>query len=344
MNKKTKKMLKKLLPVLVVAVLYLVLQLLPDAKPPVTVSEGELQVHYIDVGQGDSILIRQGDAAMLVDAGPNAAGQTVVDYLREQGVKTLTYAVGTHPHEDHIGGLDMVLRAFPTENLLMPEIQANTATFEDVLDAAIDRDLRITAPRQNETFSLGTAAVTFLQCLETDDYNNASLIFRLDFGERSFLFTGDAETEAEQAVLQSRVPLDCDVLKVGHHGSVTSTSPAFLAAVSPTHAVISCATGNDYGHPHLEIRDALSKAGITVLRTDLHGSVVATTDGTTLTWNVEPGVNGGEMFVLNKSSGLFHVPACDGAEKVSEKNKEIRVTTRQALLGEGYSPCSTCRP
>ncbi len=344
MNRKTKKLLTRLLPLLVLAVAYLVLQLLPEQKRPVTIPDGELQVHFIDVGQADCALILQGDGAMLIDAGNNNDGDLVVDYLRDLGVTSLTYAVGTHPHEDHIGGLDTVLRKIPVENLLMPRIQTDTKTFEDVLDAAMDRGLSITAPRQNDTFSVGAAVVTALQCLETDDLNNASLIFRLDYGDVSFLFTGDAEAEAEEAVLGSRVPLNCDVLKVGHHGSSTSTTEAFLLAVSPDYAVISCGVGNDYGHPHRETVNALDAAGITTFRTDRLGTVVAATDGSTINWNQTSPAQSTETYVLNTNSKYFHLPDCGSVSTMSQKNKQTYTGTRGDLLSQNYSPCPGCQP
>lgn len=251
----------------------------PSATP-----ESELQVHFIDVGQADCILLVNKEESMLIDAGNNADGELVTAYLQSQGITSLTYAVGTHPHEDHIGGLDTVIENFQIQNLLMPKIQTNTKTFEDVLDAAIEKDLRITAPKQGDSFSLGTATVTAVHCYETDDLNNASIILRVDFGETSFLFTGDAEREAENAVLLSGVNIDCDVLKAGHHGSSTSSSRAFLDAVSPEYAVISCGVDNSYGHPHRETIQAFQNRGITVYRTDEQGNVRVFSDGKTLRW------------------------------------------------------------
>lgn len=256
-----------------------------DNKAPAATPTSELQVHFIDVGQADCILLINEDESMLIDAGNNDDGELVTAYLQSQGISTLTYAVGTHPHEDHIGGLDVVIRNFGIQNLLMPRIQANTKTFEDVLDAAIEKELTITAPKQGDSFTLGTATVTAVHCYnKTDDYNNASLMFRVDFGETSFLFTGDAEREAENAVLLSGVDIDCDVLKAGHHGSSTSSSRAFLDAVSPAYAVITCGVDNSYGHPHRETMQALNARDITIYRTDQQGNIRVFSDGKTLRW------------------------------------------------------------
>ena len=257
---------------------------LREKTPP---AEGELKVHFIDVGQADCILVQSNGENMLIDAGNNDDGDLVVAYLKKVGVTTLNYAVGTHPHEDHIGGLDVVLQNFPVDHLMMPKISHTTKTFEDVLDVATDQSLSIQAPKQGDSFTLGNATVTAVNCLtpKQGDLNNASIMLRLDFGETSFLFTGDAEEEAEQAVLQSKVDISCTVLKVGHHGSSSSSTPAFLSAVNPRYAVIMCGRDNDYGHPHKEVKNNLEKRNITVYRTDKQGTVTVVSDGKNLTWD-----------------------------------------------------------
>lgn len=317
--------------------------------PPVDVPEtdGTLHVHFVDVGQADSILLTTGTEAMLIDAGNNEDGEMVAAYLRSHGISHLKYAVGTHPHEDHIGGLDTVLNTFGVDHLLMPRVQTNTKTFEDVLDAALAQGLTITAPQAGDTFSLGDAVITAVNDYTGDDLNNASIMLRLSYGSTSFLFTADAEAEAEQAAIATGLPLRSDVLKVGHHGSSTSTSTAFLAAVSPAHAVISCGTGNDYGHPHRETIAALNADGCRLFRTDQQGTVVAATDGSTITWSTGslPAENPQEGdYILNTSSMKFHLPTCSGAASISEKNKRSSTLSPGQLLQQGYAPCGTCKP
>lgn len=274
---------KRLIAILIVAA---VLAIARWVAAPVPDAEGILQVHFIDVGQADCILLSQNGENMLIDAGNNGDADVILDYLAKQNVTKLKYAVGTHPHEDHIGSMDKVLLNVEVENLLMPKVQANTKTFEDVLDAAIEKGLTVTVPKNGDRYLLGTAAITAVSALEPSakDLNNASIMLRVDFGETSFLFTGDAEEEAEEAALRSGADLSCDVLKVGHHGSRTSSSKEFLTAAKPRYAVISCGEGNDYGHPHKETLDALRSANVEVFRTDLSGSIIATCDGADIQW------------------------------------------------------------
>lgn len=314
----------------------------PENLPSPAEDDGGLAVHFLDVGQADCILIRQGEHAMLIDAGNNDDDAFIISYLQEAGISSLDYAVGTHPHEDHIGSLDAVLQTFPVQTLLMPKVQTNTKTFEDVLDAAIAKNISITAPQAGDTFLLGNAALTAVNHYTGDDLNNHSIMLRLTYGDVSFLFVGDAEVPAEEAALATFLPLQSDVLKVGHHGSSTSSSSEFLATVSPAYAVISCGKDNDYGHPH---RETLKKlAGCTLYRTDTDGTVIASSDGKTLTWHTTDLPDEDFTYILNTASNKFHLPTCEGAQTMSEKHKEQTDITRQQLLAAGYTPCGNCKP
>ena len=236
-----------------------------------------LAVDYLDVGQADSILLSSGGEYMLIDAGNNADGDDVVRYLRQAGVTQLKYAVGTHAHEDHIGGMDDVIDAFPVQQVLLPDATTNTQTYRDLLDAIERRGAPVAVPQRGDTYSLGDTQITVIAAQAADDLNNTSIVLKAVYGEASFLFMGDAETAVENAILAAGTDIDCDVLKVGHHGSDTSTGSAFLAAVSPQAAVICCGAGNSYGHPSPAILSRLD--GIPVWRTDLNGTIVAMTDG-----------------------------------------------------------------
>ena len=254
-----------------------------DAEPTKPSGEllSELSVFYIDAGQADSIMITSGGESMIIDAGNNADGDDVVSFLKSKGVSNLKYAVGTHPHEDHIGGLDDVLNSFPVEKVLLPDVTTNTKTFASVLDAIENNNLSLSVPTAGEQYKVGSATLTVVSCLKTTDLNNSSIVLRMDHGENSFLFTGDAESEAEQAILSAGYDVNCDVLKAGHHGSKTSTSSAFLTAVSPDVAIISCGVDNSYGHPSPETIQKLS--GIEVYRTDLNGTITVVSDGSKYT-------------------------------------------------------------
>ncbi len=266
-------------------------KLLPYLEPSREETEvtGDLDVHFIDIGQGDATLILtpEGNAA-LIDTGVSESKEYLVEYIESLKVKTLDYLILTHPHADHIGGAAAVLDAFTVEAVLMPDVTTDTKTFLNVLDKIEDEGCGITVPELEQTFSLGTARLTCLGPVENygaDDLNDMSLVFRLDYGTTAFLFSGDAEKGAEGDMLSSlpSSAFDADVMKLGHHGSSTSNTADFLDAVSPVYAIACCGENNEYGHPHREIVSALEKRSITLLRTDKDGSIVFTSDGSKVT-------------------------------------------------------------
>ena len=260
------------------------LELLFPTEAPF-VGDGKLNVHFIDVGQADSILLECDGEFALVDGGNVADGDLVIDYLEAQNVQKLRLVVGTHPHEDHIGGLADVLDHFPVENLWFSAHPNTNKTIRNFLDAADRQDLDIVEGKPGMQFALGRATITVLGPVRTDyeDVNNLSLVLMVQFGANRFLLTGDMERVAENDLIESGADLRADVLKVGHHGSSTSTGYRFLREVMPTYGIISCGQDNDYGHPHEEPLSRLEDAEVVVFRTDLVSHIVATSDGRNIT-------------------------------------------------------------
>lgn len=324
----------------------------PAVAPTAVAAQGEvLQAHFIDVGQGDGILLRMGEQAWVIDAGTNAAAPRMVQYLQDQGVDKIDYVVGTHPHEDHIGGLDNVITTFNVQQVMMPKITHTTKTFEDVVDAISNKKLRITTPTVGDTYTLGQAQIQVLGPGEGPytDLNDASVVLRVTYGQISLLLMGDAEKASEQRILQTGLPVAAQVLKAGHHGSSTSSSDAFLDAVSPQDAVLSLAADNTYGHPHREVVKALKDRGIRMLRTDELGDIVMFTDGSTVWWETSKGdpapsaspAAQKQAYIGNRNSQVFHVDSCTS---LPAKKNRISFDTRAQAVEQGFRACTLCNP
>lgn len=244
------------------------------------------EIHFIDVGQGDSTLIIANSEAMLIDCGDNDRGMSVRRYLEKQGIEELEYVIGTHPDADHIGGMDVVLYNFYCDKVIMPDSEADTKTYDDVIQTMKSKNYSITYPQVGDTYTLGSGSFTII-APNRDDYgdrNDFSVGLIFDYGSTSFVFTGDAEG-AEVDIAGNGVDLSADVFKAGHHGSSTSSGDAILNAVNPKYAVISCGAGNKYGHPHRETLQRFASRNIEVYRTDTQGTVIAYTDGINITWS-----------------------------------------------------------
>lgn len=344
---------------------------------------GTLQVHYIDVGQGDSILLIQGEHSMLIDAGDNSCGTRVQSYLQANNISTLDYVIGTHPDSDHIGGLDVIIYKFDCNHVFMPNCSKDTKTYEDMIASVKEKEYEITSPVAGDTFQLGEAQVMVLSPSAGADYgedaNNNSIAVKVTFGENAFLFTGDCEEAAENQMLKSGYDLQADVMKAGHHGSDTSNTRAFLEAVNPKYFIISCGEENEYGHPRAEVLNNLRQLGIDVYRTDEQGTIVAVSDGTDITWSTQPSeswqpgepkgsgqseeieetsqspeLNSSNQeenvqttettYILNTNTMKIHRIGCSSVDEMNEKNKQETTKTVEELETEGYEPCKRCKP
>jgi competence protein ComEC len=307
--------------------------------------ESLLKVHFLDVGQADCILI-QGPTGenMLIDAGNNDDADTIISYLYTHGVKRIDVLVGTHPHEDHIGSLDTIIDTFEIGKIYMPKVTHPTKSFEGVLASIQNKGLKITAAVGGTAinFSLNTIVeILAPNSPEYDDLNNYSAVIKLTYGKTSFLFTGDAEDVSENEMLAGGYDLKADILKVGHHGSNSSTTEAFVTAVKPSYAVISVGRGNDYGHPHEELLSRLSEAGIKVYRTDESGTMVFTADGDNIEVKTERTGQQDEKDItvfITKTGKKYHMDECN---LLRESKMPIKLSEAKE---KGYEPCKTCKP
>lgn len=323
---------------------------------------GSFTIHFIDVGQADSALVTCDGHSMLIDGGNADDSNLVYSVLQRETEGHLDYVIGTHAHEDHIGGLSGAFEADTADVTFCPVTENDSKAFRNFKARADERGGGITVPAVGDTFTLGEATVTVVAVNSVpEDTNNTSIVIRIVYGDTSFLFTGDAEQETEEKILESDQDIESTVLKVGHHGSSTSTSQAFLDAVSPTYAVISCGKDNSYGHPHSETLTKLASAGVEVFRTDELGDIYCTSDGTEVTFSYgeyhkdvdasdteveEPQQPDtiSEPYILNTNSLKFHRPDCSSASQISDANREEYTGTREELIEQGYTPCGYCKP
>lgn len=277
---------KKLLSLIVTTLIILIIPFLTSACSVKTVVDDNsslLKVHYIDVGQGDSILITVNNKSLLIDAGPRESEKQLLNYLKEQNLKQIDYVISTHPHEDHIGSMDKIISNFKIGKFYSPKIVSNTKSYESMIESLIDDNMKINVLKAGTTgIDLGKDVVVTVLSPNRygyDNINNFSPIIKIEYKETSFLFTGDAEEEIENEVLKSNTSLKSDVLKLGHHGSSTSTSEEFYKEVNPSISIISCGRDNKYNHPSSETKELLKKYRTQVFRTDLDGTILLESDG-----------------------------------------------------------------
>ncbi len=332
----------------------------------------KMEVHFIDVGQGDSTLITCDGHAMLIDAGDYSKGTAIQNYLQKQKVTKLDYLILTHPDSDHIGGAPVIITKFEIDKVFVSNYEKDNKTYLKLIQALDNKRLKYTTPKVGTQYTLGTAKITILAPNgEYDNPNDASVALMIQNGENKFLFTGDAGEDAERDMLETDIGLSADVLKAGHHGSRTSTSGKFFEAVSPSCAVISCGEDNSYGHPHAETLNTFRMNGVKVYRTDEDGTIVAVSDGKKVTFNVpasetwkagEPNGNGsvweapsvkesqqetakaeasGTTYVLNTKTKKFHKTSCNSLPTTNRKDS---TESRESIVAQGYQPCKRCNP
>lgn len=317
-------------------------------------TDGTLQVHFIDVGQADCALLEYNGNYILIDGGNVEDSSLVVSYLEQQGITYLNLVVASHAHEDHVGGLGGVLAVYETGAVWSPTTTYSSDCFDDFMHYADQQGLTVQIPAPGTSFTVGNDLVlTVMGPVQSyADPNDTSIIVMAEFGENRFLFTGDMETAAENDMLDywgETYDWQVDVLKVGHHGSDTSTGYRFLNAVMPTHAVISVGQGNSYGHPCEEPLSRLNDAGCIIYRTDQLGTIIATSDGTeiTFTWGnqsaqpdaAEPGETTAVTYIGNKNSKKLHLDGCSSLPK--EENR-VYFDSYDEAIDAGYTPCGNC--
>lgn len=343
-----------------------------------SILQDTLEVHFIDVGQGDCALITCSGHYMLIDGGNKSESDKVYSYLKKHDISHLDYIIGTHPDSDHIGGLSGALNIATIDYALCSTTSADNESFANFEKYVKSQGKTITVPSIGETFLLGNATVTVVgPVFQSTSDNNNSIVLRIDFGNTSFLFTGDAEEEEEFSILKSGANIRSTILKVAHHGSSSSCSDCFLDAVQPTYAVISVGKDNSYFHPTNATLDKIKQRDITLYRTDLQGTIICSSDGNSVSFHVEkdtgidvfippvvplipnttsePNSNSSNnnvdkstpfsaAYVLNTNTMKFHYPTCSSVGKIKDKNRSEYNGTRDVLLSLGYSPCGNCHP
>ena len=336
----------------IVSLLIALLFLLTACSGPAVTDKAEnyktdslLEMHFIDVGQGDCILVLSENTSMLIDAGTRESGHIITEYIKSLGINNLDYFVGTHPHDDHLGGAAAVVRELSPETVFMTEEFSDAYFYENLLDTLIKENISVTVPEIGCRYREEDFDFKFISPYENfKDTNDNSLVMMINFGNTNMLFMGDAEKKVEQKLLEEQ-DLKADVLKVGHHGSRYASNYDFLRAVDPTVAVIQSEKGNMYGHPHKEALERLSEAGANVLRCDELGTIVLKSDGNKIYYNdeelIKKEIRTEITYIGNKKSGVFHRDTCGNLPKESNS---VKLKSREEAIRLGYSSCGGCNP
>lgn len=331
----------------------------PDISASIPPEGSTFQIQFIDVGQADAALISCDNHYMLIDGGNRDDSSRIYSVLQAAGINHLDIVVGSHAHEDHIGGLPGAFQAADADLVLSPVTEYDSKVFETFKSKAAEKGSGLTVPPTGSTYALGSATVKILGLNGGEDTNDTSIILKITYGETSFLFTGDAEYDGEHAVLDRGADLSATVLKVGHHGSDTSTCYPFLRTVMPQYAVISVGAGNSYGHPADDTLSKLRDAGVEVFRTDLQGDIFCSSDGKTVSFETQKQANAEQLnptvadgsgqesqdtsgtYIGNINSLKFHRTSCCSLPKESNR---VYFDSRSAAVDAGYVPCKRCNP
>ncbi len=323
--------------------------------PEPTKEAGEMKVHFLDVGQGLSILVQSDGQTMIYDGGDKSTSSFVVSYLQKQNITTIDYMISSHYDSDHMAGLIGCLNAFDVKNVISSNYEHDSKLYQSFIQTVADKGLPMQHPAVGTEFSFGSGSFQILApaTIDPDDSNKNSVAIKLTNGENSFIFTGDAESSSEKAMCESGIDLSCDVLVPGHHGSATATSWDFLQATVPEYAVISCGKDNQYGHPDKDVMDKLESMDIQVYRTDKQGTIVAVSDGTSITWDQEPcndyspgdKEDKGTQAQTSKSNGSSSSGSKATAnENSSSGNKEVSAASAGASVQAEATPQVTAAP
>lgn len=318
--------------------------------------EGDFKVHFLDVGQADCTIIQSGKEAMIIDAGNNGDADYILSYLDSLGVSTLQYAIATHSHEDHVGSMDRVISHIKVEQIIIPEEETSTITYQDVLNAIKSENVKVIRPAVGTEYKMGNASFQIIAPSDTSysDTNDYSVGVIVKYGKHKFMFTGDASEKSEKEIMKTGIDLEVDVLQAGHHGSSTANSETFLKKADPVYVVISCGKDNKYGHPHVETLTRLEENDIQVYRTDQQGTMIASSDGKEIHWEVGKSIaiedykkeenKLKQTYILNTSSKKVHTTSCSGIDQIKEENKKKVKDTSENLIKEGYEACKKCKP
>lgn len=305
-------------------------------------ASADLEAHFLDVGHGDCTIITCDGEAMIIDGGNAGCSSLVFNYVKNNGITDLKYAVATHPDADHIGGLPAAFHAANVRMLLSPIETSDENRFNLLLNTARQKSVPLVVPEAGTVYSLGSAQVTVISpVIKFADSNDISIVLRIDHGKSSFLLMGDASTAVERDLIARKSNIDADVLKVSHHGSDTATSTAFLNAVTPDIAVISCAANS--GAPSWNVLYNLADKRI--LTTAQMGTIILRSDAETLSISNKDILTETQpnSYVGNRNSLVYHYPSCEGVAKMKDKNK-VYFETKEQAESRGYRSCDICDP